>query len=125
MFDRLMWCPYLVTLDPDELTDYDIPLVLKHLDDYLHKYSRAEVGRINLVMYRSISVLTVLHRINTALKPRRRCYPKMRRWFMEISDRPLWLFCSRNPDESKLFSKPRWWAMAIRPLDKYANGDTG
>ncbi|CAD6583966.1 MAG: hypothetical protein ASARMPRED_001565 [Alectoria sarmentosa] len=117
--DRLMWCLYLVTLAPSEQAYDDIPLVLRHLDDYLDKCSRAEAGRINSVMYRFVSELTVLHQINSALEPYGRFYPKMERSFMEISDRPLWRFCSRVPDEPKLFRKPRWWAVAIRPLDKF------
>lgn len=38
---------------------------------------------------------------------------------MEISNRPRWRFCSKVPNESKLFSKPRWWKIAIRPLAKF------
>ena len=119
--DRLMWCLYLVTLDPSEQTEDDIPLVLRHLDVYLDTCSRAEEGRINSVMYRFISELTVLHQIDSMLKPLRRFYPKMRAFFAEISDRPQWRFCRKTPGEPKLpvFRTPRQWAMTIRPLSKF------
>ena len=67
--DRLMWCLYLVTLPPSEQEEDDIPLVLKHLDEYLDRCSRAEAGRINSVMYRSISELTVLHGLKRVPHP--------------------------------------------------------
>ena len=117
--DHLMWCLYLVTLKPSEQAEDDIPLVLRHLDEYLDTCSRTEAGRINSVMYRFISELTVLHQINSMLKPFEGLYPKMIQSFMEISDRPQWRFCSKTPNEPKLFSTPRRWAMAIQPLDKF------
>lgn len=117
--DRLMWCLYLVTLHPSEQTDDNIPLVLRHLDDYLDKRSRVEAGRINSVMYRFVSELTVLHQINSALKPHRRFYPKMTHYFMKHSDRHIWRFCSKVPDELKLFSKPSEWSVVILPLAKF------
>ena len=117
--DRLMWCLYLVTLPPSEQTEDDVPLVLRYLDEYLDNCSRTEAGRINSVMYRFISELTVLHQISSVLKPFKPFYPRMRRFFMEISDRPLWRFCAKTPDEPKLFSTPRRWATAIQPLDKF------
>ena len=117
--DHLMWCLYIVTLPPSEQAEDDIPLVLRHLDEYLDTCSRTEAGRINSVMYRSISEITVLHQINSMLKPFKGLYPKMRHFFMEISDRPQWRWCMKTPDERKLFSTPRRWAMAIQPLDKF------
>ena len=117
--DRLMWCLYLVTLKPSEQADDDVPLILRHLDEYLDTCSRTEAGRINSVMYRFISELTVLHQINSMLKPFKWFYPKMRQSFVEISDRPQWRFYSKTPNEPKLFSTPRRWAMAIQPLDKF------
>ena len=117
--DRLMWCLYLVTLQPSEQTEDDIPLVLRHLDEYLDKCSRTEAGRINSVMYRFISELTVLHQISSALKPLGPFYPKMNAYFADISNRPQWRFCCKTPNEPKLFSTPKRWAMAIQPLDKF------
>ena len=67
-----------------EQTEDDIPLVLRHLDVYLDTCSRAEAGRIKAVMYRFISELTVLHQIDSMLKPLRRFYAKMRAFFAEI-----------------------------------------
>lgn len=58
-----MWCLYLVTLDPSKQADDDITLVPRHLDDCLDKCSPAEAARINSVMYRFVSELTVLHQI--------------------------------------------------------------
>lgn len=84
---RLMWCLYLVRLHPSEQDYNDIPLVLRHLDEQLDKCSRAEAGKINSVMYRFISELTVLHQIQSALKPHRPFYPPYRPYFMEISYR--------------------------------------
>ena len=117
--DRLMWYLYLVTLNPSEQADDDVPLILRHLDGHLDTCSRTEAGRINSVMYRFISELTVLHQINATLKPFEGFYPKMRRSFMELSDRSSWRFSSKSPNEPKLFSTPRRWAMAIQPLDKF------
>ena len=114
-----MWYLYLVTLPPSKQTEDNIPLVLRHLDVYLDTCSRAEAGRINSVMYRFISKLTVLHQIDSMLKPLRRFYPKMRAFFAEILNRPQWRFCLKTPDEPKLFRTPRRWAMAIRPLSKF------
>lgn len=102
-----------------EQTEDDIPLVLRHLDVYLDTCSRAEAGRINAVIYRFISELTVLHQIDSMLKPLRRFHPKMRAFFAAISNRPQWRFCLKPPDEPKLFRTPRRWAMAIRPLSKF------
>lgn len=70
-------------------------------------------------MYRFISELTVLHQIKSALKPHRPFYPTMRRVLMEMSDRSCWRFWTRAPDELKLLTAPRWWAEAIRLLDKF------
>ena len=117
--DHLMWCLYLVSLPPSEQEEDDIPLVLRHLDEYLDTSSRTEAGRINSVMYRFISELTVLHQIHSMLKPFHGFYLKMRPSFMKISDRQTWKFCSKTPNEPKLFSTPRRWAMAIQPLDKF------
>ena len=117
--DHLMWCLYLVSLKPSEQAEDDIPLVLRHLDEYLDTCSRTEAGRINSVMYRFISELTVLHQINSMLKLFEGLYPKMRQSFMEISDRSQWRFCSKTSNEPKLFSTSRRWAMAIQPLDKF------
>ena len=70
-------------------------------------------------MYRFNSELTVLHQIKSALKPHRPFYPTMRRIFLEISDRFCWRLWTRAPDELKLFTAPRWWAEAIRPVEKF------
>lgn len=117
--DHLMWCLYLVSLKPSEQAEDDIPLVLRHLDEYLDTCSRTEAGRINSVMYRFISELTVLHQINSMLKLFEGLYPKMRQSFMEISDRSQWRFCSKTSNEPKLFNTSRRWAITIQPLDKF------
>lgn len=63
---------------------------------------KVAAGRISSVLYRFISELIVLRQINLMLKPLKGFSPKMRRFFMEISD-----VYSKTPDEPKLFSTPR------------------
>lgn len=38
---------------------------------------------------------------------------------MEVSDRHISRFYGKQPNESKLVSNPRLWAVKIRPLDKF------
>lgn len=103
-----------------EQTEDDIPLVLRHLDVHLNMCSCVEAGRINAVMYRFISELTVLHQMDSTYAQATWAVLSQNENILCRDLEPTSVeICLKTSDEPKLFRTPRRWAMAIRPLSKF------
>lgn len=117
--DRLMWCLYILALEPVEQSSWDVPLVLQRLDDHLTNSPPVEVARVSSIMYGYVAEVAALNQMLSALRLHRPRFSTLRYEDVMDEERPIWRFLKENPDENVLCNRPTEWADLILPLSKF------
>ena len=114
-----MWCLYILILDPEEQSSWDVPLVLQHLDNHLNNSPPAEAARVSSIMYGYIGEVAALNQMLSALRLHRPRFSSLRHEDIMDEDRPIWRFLKENPNEDDIFKRETEWADLILPLTKF------
>lgn len=117
--DRVCWCLYQLTKDPDDLETFDHAVVLQHLDDFLASHPRAEFERIDEEIFHCLTNLVSVARMLDHLNLHR---PKFRQVDQDVflQDRPAWhLWASTLRDPRQRLCSTMNLGSSINPLNKF------
>lgn len=65
--DRLSWCLYNLTKDPEDFFTFERSVVLQHLEKFLETSGRPEIERIDPEMYKCVSHIAAVERMLSIL----------------------------------------------------------